>query len=302
MHIETSLLREKYEIHERQPNNSTKPIQIVTMSNRMALKLQAGNMPEESYVIRTQNMHGCARFASVLLSEYERLGPLLSRTTPLNFHDLWDKALSPFERLHNPDKWVNLYHKGKSIYSEGPEHPFLDVIEKCDVVNKGDYEDSIKMARNAFSQAGKKVTIDYDSNVALVCSLTKVEARCSMIIRGPGRTNTFNVTITPAEDEEKINIMHGLSLSADILEAVQLCYRIGHISANVELGILKKYGDEYNIMKQAKKRLIEIDAQLNSIENRYSMRYRPERPNFNHIVTLTEKFIYKNPPPTQETA
>ncbi len=296
MKIETSLLREKFEIRESKPDDASKAIEIVALSNRMSISFQAGELAPEKYIIRTQNMHGCARFASVMLSEYERLGPLLSRSTPINWHELWDKALSPFERLHNPDKWVCLYHKGKIVFSEGSHHSFFDVIEKCDIVNKGNYEASIKLAEQAFSKAGRNVSIGFDSSVALVCALTRKEARCSMIARGPGRTNTFNATITPQKDQNKINIIHGLSLSADILEAVQLCYRIGQTSALLEMGHIKKFSDEYNIMREAKKRITEINMHINSIENRYHLRYRPERPDFDHITHMTEKFIFDNPP------
>ncbi len=300
MQIDTSLLREKFVIREKYPQDASKPIKITALSNRMAITLKAGEMPGETYIIRSSNMHSCARFAALLLAEFERLGPLLSRAIKVDWHDMWDNSLSPFERLHNPKRWVCLYSKGKIVYSEGQHHQFLDVIEQCDMVNKESYDKSIALAKSAFSQAGKEVDIEFDSNVALVCALTRIEARCSMIIRGPGNTYTFNCTFKPDEGEKKINIVHGLSLSADILEAVQLCYRVGENNALLDMGQIKKFSDEYDLTNAAKKRIHEVNIQISSMENIYAIRYRPERPNFDHIIEMTERFVHANPPPDED--
>lgn len=294
MQLETSLLREKFDIREKSPENPDKALEIIALSNRMVITLQAGETLAETYVVRTGNMYSCARFCSILVAEYQRMGPLLSRSPALDWHELWDNSLSSFERLHNPDKWVCLYRNGKIIYAEGEHHPFLDIIEQCDALNKGDYEGSIQLAENAFSQAGRKVEIHFDSNVALVCSLTREESKCSMVIRESGRSNTFNLSITPSGSGKAVEISHGLGISANILEAVQMCYRIGETNALIEMGHLKKYSDEYYLMTNRKKRLGEISAQLNSFENQNSIRYRPERPNFDHIIALTERYVADN--------
>ena len=117
MQIDTSLLREKFDLREPNPEKPEKAMEIVALSNRMPITLQVGDSHSETFIIRTQNMHGCVRMASVMVAEFDRLGPLLSRTKPLNWHGLWDSALSPFERLHNPDKWVAVFHNGKIIDS-----------------------------------------------------------------------------------------------------------------------------------------------------------------------------------------
>ncbi|MGH1455780.1 MAG: hypothetical protein ACRBDI_03275 [Alphaproteobacteria bacterium] len=302
MQIDTSLLREKFVIRERNPSSASNAIKITALSNRMAITLKAGEMPGENYIIRSSNMHSCVRFAALLLAEFERLGPLLSRTIKINWHEMWDNSLSPFERLHNPDRWICLYSKGKIVFSEGKHHQFLDVIEQCDIVNKESYDKSIRLAESAFSQAGKDVAIEFDSNVALVCALSRIEGRCSMIIRGPGNTHTFNCNLKPDQGEKKINIVHGLSISADILEAVQLCYRVGENNVLLEMGKIKKFSDEYNLTIAAKKRIHEVNIQLSSMENIYAIRYRPERPNFDHIIDMTERYVHAHPPPDDDEA
>ncbi len=294
MHIDTSLLREKFVIDEKKSNDNAKLMRIIAMSNRMPLRLQAGEMAPEDLVLRSSNMHSCARFAGLLVAEYERAGPVVGRAKSIHWHDIWDKALSSFERLHNPDRWITVYHKGNIIFSEGHHHPFLDIVEKCDLINKGDYEKSIRMAESAFSQAGKDVSIDFESNVALVCAINRQEARSSMIIRSQGRTNTFNCAFKPHQEGDQIKVVHGLSISADVLEAVQLCYRIGEISEFLNMGLVQKHSDDHRMMTAAKKRLGELNIQISSIERIYHIRYRPERPNFDHIIAMTERYIRDN--------
>ena len=168
MNIDTSLLREKFVIHEKTVYVEDKGLEIRCPSTRMQIDLQAGELPVETFIVRTHNMHGCARMVARIILDYEKKGPILSRLKDINWKELWNASVSDYERNYNPQRWVCIYHNGKILFQDGEHHAFLDVIEKCDVLNKGDYDKSIDMAEDAFHQNGKDVTIRYDSNVALV--------------------------------------------------------------------------------------------------------------------------------------
>lgn len=289
MKIDTSLLRERFVIEEKSSRDDAKALKLTVPSTRMSINLQAGEMPEESYVVRSGNMHSCTRLVSQLVSEYDKGGPLLSRAVAIDWSELWHNATSAHERLYNNERWYAIYHKGKIIYSEGKHHPFLDIIEKCDVINKGDYDKSIKMAESAFSQAGKNVDIECDSNVALVAIIGRDKGRCSMVLREPGHTTTCNYSIKPLK--KKINLAQGLSTAADVFEGVALSFVIGKNGEELEQGLIEKYSDKDREARDARKRVYEINAQISSFENRYEIRYRPERPDFDRMIANAERFI-----------
>lgn len=294
MNIDTSLLREKFIIRENTSSDSEgKPLEIIAPSNRMPISLQTGQLPPESFVIRTRNMHGCTRMVAQIISDYKRHGPITPRIKTINWHELWDNCLSSYERLHIPERWVSVYHNGKRIFSEGDFHSFLDIIEQCESINKKEYEYAIELAKNAFTKTGRDVSIEYDSNVALVTIAGKKESRCSMVLRGPDKTTTFNYTVRPKREEETIKLPQVLSSAGDFLEGVQLSYMIGMNNEKIEMGLIERYGEEGLKTKAARARINELYAQINSMENRYVLRYRPERPDFDFIISETEKFAEK---------
>ncbi len=290
MNIDTTLLREKFIIKEQQNSLQNKAMFIRCPSTRMYITLQAGNLPEEKYVVRTNNMHNCTRFVSKVIQNYEKHGPMAQRLLKGDWDELWDQALNSFERRYNPERWICVYHKGMPIFQSGKHQQFFDVIEKCDLVNKGKYDKSILMAENAFYKAGKDVKIIFESSVALVAMLDKSNIKCSMALRGPDKTTTFNYSLKPIEEGEVLSIYQGLSTAADFLEGVQLSFLIGLNNEKINRGIIERYSDEYKKLENARKRLGKLNAQISSMENRYQVRYRPERPDFESLIAQTEKF------------
>ncbi len=295
MDIEVSLLREKFIINEKGNDIGENALFIEALSTRMPLSLQAGEGEPEKIVIRAHNMHSCSRLAAHVIQEFEKRGPIVNRTVLLDWFELWDSALSNYERTYQPDRWVAVYHAGKRIYTCGDYHPFLDVTEKCQTISKSDYEGSIKMAENAFMQAGKEIKIDYEGNVALVAHLGRKSGRCSMVLREPEKTTTFNYTVTPQEKNIKLKVGAALSTAADFLEGVQLSYIVGENSEKMDQGIIEKYSDEERQVKKGRTRISELDAQINALENMCKLRYRPERPDFNLLIQLAEKRTRENP-------
>lgn len=290
MNIDTSLLREKFLIQEKTIHQGDNALKINCPSTRMPINLQSGALPKETYIIRSYNMHSGTRMVAKIIHDYEKNGPIMSRAISLDWAELWDTSLSSYERRHNENRWIAIYHKGALIFSAGDHHSFLDVIEKCDALNNGDYEKSIKMAEKAFLQAGKDTKITCDSTVALVSILGKKDGRCSMVLRGPSKTTTFNYSLKPLEKTEQLNIPQGLSTAADFLEGVQLAYMIGLNTEKLNKGVILKYSDEEKQMVKARERLKELEAQIDSMESRYKVRYRPERPNFEILIAETEKY------------
>ncbi|MCK5375346.1 MAG: hypothetical protein KAJ40_08675, partial [Alphaproteobacteria bacterium] len=149
-------------------------------------------------------------------------------------------------------------------------------------------------AEEAFQKAGKNVTINYASNVALIIDMDHKGGRCSTILRSPDKTTTFHYSIKPQNKGEKIVISQGLTSAGDFLEGINLSYFIGITRARVKTRQIDKLSDEANQMRHAQKRIRELDIRINSLENRYTTHYRPERPTFDRIISHTEHYTKMN--------
>lgn len=293
MNFNASLLREKFIIREKLDIADDHPLEFVAPSTRLPISLQSGDLPPEDIVVRTHSMHTCVRMAAKIIQNYERHGPITPRAKSIDWHELWHDVIEGYESQFVENKRVSVYHKGKVLFAHGSYHSFLDVIEKCDTLNDGDYNLSLHMAEEAFLKAGKNVSIHYDSNVALIAIIGDHDSRCSMILRGPERTTTFNYSLKPIDSSTRINALQILSSSADFLEGVQLSFLIGENTVKLQKGVIQKYSKEDKQTQHARDRLNQLSINIDTMEKRYQVRYRPERPDFGQIIKDTQKLSAK---------
>lgn len=293
----TSLLREKFVL--RDPDGAGAP-PVVAMSNRISLTLTTKSGKEtETYILRAQNMHTCVRFAAAVAKEFYDRGPIMARMTDFKWDYLWKDVIKGYERDWNNDIWGAVYYRGKKLYDYGAHHPFLDIIEQCDGINKdGDYEESLAIAENAFKQAGKQMKIVHDANVALIVKIKDTEeereARCGVILRSGGRTTTFNYTVVPKKKEDDIvPVPTLLTVSAAFLEGVQLAFTVGMMNKKRELGLIVKYSEEDRKAEKSTSRLINLNTAISRFEQKYTVTYRPERPHFAEMANEAEAHALK---------
>lgn len=293
----TSLLREKFVL--REPGTDAPP-PVVAMSNRIALTLTHSLSREsESYVLRAQNMHSCVRLAAAVAKEFFDRGPIMGRMGDFKWEYLWKDVIKGYERDWNKDIWGAVYYRGKKLYQSAEHHPFLDIIEQCDAINKnGDYDQSVKFAEDAFQKAGKPMKIEHDANVALIVKLKNTEeekeARCGVILRGAAGTTTFNYTVAPKKaGGEMITIPTLLTVSAAFLEGVQLAFTVGLLNKKRELGLIVKYTEEDRKAEKSTSRLINLNTAIARVEQKFALQYRPERPHFAEMANNAEEKAMK---------
>lgn len=300
--LETSLLREKFMIYDTDDQaNEKEP--IMGLSNRMVLDLKSkAGTNHERYVVRAQNMHSCVRLSARIVRSYITGGPILNRLGSFDWDNTWDSIVSDYEQRFNPQRWACVYNKGKILFQSGKHDLLLDVIEQCAAKNDGKYDQVIPLAEDAFKQAGKPVSINYDSNVALVMDLKENESKCGVILRGPSRTTTFNFSVHPKK-EQKLNIPQVMAISSAFLEGVQLGFMIGMNNEKIRLGIIPRHSDEEKQTREAKRRISRLNAEIAGLESVADVHYRPERPEFPHVIIEAEKLarqIIKPPTPDDE--
>lgn len=288
----SSLLREKFTIHDRDINAPARS--VIALSNRMVVDIVLpGGRHREHFIVRTHNMHGCARMAARMLQSFYQNGPLLDRPVPYDWEAAWDSIVSDYEYAYNSQRWLSVYTGGRAIFQKGMHHALLDVIEKCEARNKGGlYEESIKTAEAAFRDLGKDVTIEYDANVALVVDFEDDHGRCAIILRGPDKTTTFNFTAT-ARPGNDLGIPQCLSAAAAFLEGIQLAFLVGMNTEKIKLGMIERHSKEEKQTAEARKRLARLGAEIANLEASCAVHYRPERPEFPHLIMDAEKLAEK---------
>lgn len=293
-----SLLREKFVIRDAVGGGDA-GTSIVALSNRITIPLGLpGGRSEENYVVRAQNMHTCARFAARIAQEYSEKGPLMGRKPKDEFdwEYAWLALCKGYEKTWNPNRWVAVYHKGRILFEAQGEgtarHPFVDIIEQCDAVNPESYEESLTIAEEAFKKAGRTVSIEYDSNVALILSVKDDEGKCGVIVRGPSRTTTFNFTARPRAGRP-VKPSQCLSAAAAFLEGIQLSFLVGMTNIRGLYELIEKNGEEVRKGREASQKLGRLNSAIAQFENLQEVAYRPDRPEFSKMIDEAESFARK---------
>jgi hypothetical protein len=287
MLINTSLLRERFLIEK----SGLKEDPLVALGNRILLPLISRNGKlTERFVVRAHSMHMALRMASYITQEFYKSGPIVNRPKTLDWKNAWFDMTTDFERPHTPETWVSVYHNGKIIFKDGEHHPFLDVIEQCDVKNREEYDRAIVIAEDIFKQAGKSVNIDHQINIAFVIGAMEKQARCGLILRVPNSTSTFNFQIAHLKGEndtpvETVLPEHiGFELAADFLEGIQLSVTSAFTEQQIKNKKIQPLSPEAKKMHASFKRIGRLNASISAFENMYAIKYRPERPDFTQIL------------------
>lgn len=284
--FKSTLLREKFVIRDVVESGDI-AAPVIALSNRMVLTLDNGNKFEaETYVIRAQNMHTCVRLCGMLAREYYERGAIMGRINEFRWKNVWMDVIKGYERDWNPDIWVAIYNKGRVIFEDGKRHPFLDIIEKCDVASHEDYASSVAFAEKAFQQAGKTVKIEHHSNIALIVSVKDGEAKCGVMLRGARQKTTFTFNVKPKEDKSERGVEPPVLLiaSAAFLESVQLAFAVGMFQEKQALHMIATYSDEWRKGVRTEERLKTLNKPILALERDYNVQYRPERPNFKQMA------------------
>lgn len=300
----TSLLREKFVIYDPQKGMADKKSTVVATSNRMSVDLRndAGKLIE-TFIVRAQNMHTCVRMAARIIHEFHQHGPISRRPEAFKWVNAWDQIVNDYEYAYNPARWIALYHDGKCIFTSGDHHPLLDMIEKCDFESDQEYDYAVPMAEKLFQQVGKNLKIDYDANVALSVHMENNQARCGIILRGSNKTTTFTFTASPKKPGQSLNMPQTLSAAAAFLEGVQLAFLVGMNTEKIRIGIIERFSKEEKQTREGRHRLSRLSAEISNLEDAFDVHYRPERPEFHHLMMDAEKLgqkILTPPPPKDE--
>lgn len=251
----------------------------------------------ERYVIRSHTMYSTLRCAAFIVRSFYRIGPLMQAGN-FNWAEHWAYLTSDYERRYNPNHWGVVYTHGKPVFKVGEHHPFLDVIEQCDVRNPSDYDAAIPMTEDFFAKAGKPVRIDHAGTIGLVAGVMADRQRFGLIFRNPKHSGTFNFTITipptsqtPHGAEAHIGLLH----AAALFESIQLAVNIGFKEAQVKEGVAFESEATAVTIDQMKRQMGRVQAELRQLETRLPIAYRPDRPDMFVLMDEAEEYARLEP-------
>jgi len=281
--FETQLLREKFLIVDPAKEDGTY-VPVKALSNRMVITFpQDANKDEETYVIRAHTMHLCIRMAAQILQSYRVGDGLKGRVSSLFWQQAFERIESEYDRRFNPNRWIAVYQDGKPVYGEHSHHAFLDVIEKCDFESDKDYDLVVSDAEAMFKKAGKIVRIEHEAHIAYNIKAGIDHGRFGVILRSPTKTTTFSYTLEADKEEETLNIPQSIVAGAAFLEGVELAFMIGMNMEKIRLGLIESRSDEDKKTRAAMKRLARLKIEIQNLEDNFTVRYRPDKPEFSDI-------------------
>lgn len=282
MLLNTSLLRERFIISDEKTDKEA----FVAKGNRILLPLTTRNGEfSEKFVVRARSMHMALRMAAEITDSFFRIGPLMHRMKPFPWKQTWYDISGEFERPHYTESWICVYHKGRPIYKDGNYHPFLDVIEQCDIKNRAEYDKAIPIAKDLFQQSGKAMAIDHRVNIAAVIGTSETQSRCGLILRGATNTSTFNFSIKPkmGTDQKTIPVKTGLDITAAFLEGIELAFKVGRLKRNTGNAV-----ENGQFETAAYNRIGRLNRFIEDKESFYDIFYRPEKPDLIHLMRQSQ--------------
>ena len=280
--LNTTMLREKFII--REDDGKTEP--MIAVGNRIALPLVSkSGKTEERLVVRGQNMHTTLRMAAMIAKTFYHDGPILHRSPSYPWAPNWKISQPEYEAQNNDRNWIAVYSGGRPIFKDGTYHPFLDIIEQCDARNRDEYDRAVSIAEAAFNQAGRGVSIDHQTTIAMVLGAALDKSRIGLIYRNPMHSSTFNFTVEPAlNSQTRIKSPNAdphqcLMHAATWLELVQLSVSAGfHKAKRADLIA------DLPSLQAIQNRLGKLNTEIESFEKMYETGYRPERPNMIELI------------------
>ncbi len=280
MSLNATMIRERCVIKDPSVGKAGSSV----LSNRFSIPLG-----KDVLVVRSQNMFSATRMAARLYNEAVlHKKSLLVPETGEYINKAWDAILHETQAI-SPDNWLAVYLNGSNIFQQGEHHPFLDMIETQAAGNDINYDMNVMIAAETFNAAGHTgMTVDHNSNVALILNLMDEQARCGLIYRHPKRTTTFSFSVQPSDPEQNLQgyVSRILEASADFLESIQVCYAIAADGA-------RGLDQDYDKQATLKKRLLDMRHTIDVFEGSLVVTYRPERPDFSRFLQEAELLLAK---------
>jgi hypothetical protein len=272
----TSLVREKIVFlpQEAEGGDATP---TVIRSNRIYLRLVKGDVTD-NVVIRAQNMADTLRMAARVVEDHMWKGPFKTRKPP--WGSMWQQAVSLYGAHFNAENnWVAVYIDGKNVY-ETTKSPFTDVVERCALATLYNYDETLKTVETVMDKLEKPVQIKHSANIAAIFRDSGEATRTSLMHRGETRQRSFHFTAEDGEAGRIERIAACFAIAGAFLEAIEISILLANPETALASSASGAHSGRAERLEAARQRQSHITHAVNSFENRFTVNYRPEKPDF----------------------
>lgn len=272
----TSLVREKIVfLPQEAEGGDAEP--TVIRSNRIYLRLVKGDVTD-NVVIRAQNMADTLRMAARVVEDHMWKGPFKTRKP--HWGSMWQQAVSLYGAHFNAENnWVAVYIDGKNVY-ETTKSPFTDVVERCALATLYNYDETLKTVETVMDKLEKPVQIKHSGNIAAIFRDSGEMTRTSLMHRGETRQRSFHFTAEDGEAGRIERIAACFAIAGAFLEAIEISILLANPETALASGASGAHSGRAERLEAARQRQSHIAHAVNSFENRFTVNYRPEKPDF----------------------
>jgi hypothetical protein len=271
----TSLVREKIVFLPQDAEGGDEEPTVIR-SNRIYLRLVKGDVTD-NVVIRAQNMGDTLRMAARVVEDHMWKGALSTRKPP--WRSMWQQAVSLYGAHFNTENnWVAVYIDGKNVY-ETTKSPFTDVVERCALATLYNYDETLKTVETVMDKLEKPVQVKHSANIAAIFRDSGEITRTSLMHRGGTRHHTFHFTAEGGEAGRIERIADCFAIAGAFLEAIELNILLANPETALASDAIGAHSGRAEKLEAARQRHIQIKHAVNSFENRFTVNYRPDKPN-----------------------
>lgn len=272
----TSLVREKI-VFLPQESEDGDDAQTVIRSNRIYLRLVKDEVTD-NVVIRAQNMADTLRMAARVVENHMWKGPFKTRKPP--WGSMWQQAVSLYGAHFNAENnWAAVYIDGKNVY-ETTKSPFTDVVERCALATLYNYDETLKTVETVMDKLEKPVQVKHSANIAAIFRDSGEATRTSLMHRGETRQRTFHFTTEDGDVDRIERIAACFAIAAAFLEAIEISILLANPETALASGVIDAHSGRGEKLEAARQRQIQIMHAVNSFESRFTVNYRPDKPDF----------------------
>jgi hypothetical protein len=261
-----ALLREKMVFTE---TGEGAGVPVIIRSNRIFFKLG-----DERIVVRAQTMHVALLLASRAAAVWFKEGPYADRAEAFDWEQQWHTVLSNYEKRFNPDIWAAIYINGIAVFRTRQER-FMDVIEKCAILNDDSYDAALGVAEKVLAQLGRPVQVTHAAAAAAVFGDHAGIMQAGIIHRAQ---NNLVVNFTAEGGDFGRRVVQGMVTAAAFLEALNLRFIAKGIQNRIWMQEVQQASLEGFRLRGAIVRLVALNKWIDTFEKNYIVTYRPEKP------------------------
>lgn len=264
------------------------------LSNRLVLSLKTESHTE-TIVLRAQNMHLCLNMAARIAKDFDKLGPLSSRTGKTDWEDIWNKLIQGYEYNWNFSRWITIYSGGKVLFDKGPGTPPPQLNRLEEIIFE--MNENYKMALAEFHRqisTDDQISVTHKSSLALKAEVTDNHQRCSMLCRAAQDSNIVTIIGEAPEDAQPFNLHGSLAQFGDYQQGFQYAFMLGMTTQNIEQN---KIPANSSLAEQEQhklaliKELARLSTKIDNLKSLYTFHYRPEEPDFEILTRQAQGLL-----------